>query len=190
MENNLRPVAALYVRADSIYKKKCIECYDIERDARIYAGPYPVIAHPPCRAWGHLKGLAKPRPGEKDLALLAVQQVFEYGGVLEHPSGSSLFKEPRLLSTLGPDTFFMSVNQHWWGHKAEKRTLLYISGITPKQMPAVSLSLDAITHVVVSSRFKSGRRKSLPELSKAARERTPDRFAEWLIQVALLCRKK
>lgn len=42
MGNELRPVAALYVRKDSIYKALVVECYDIERDARSYRGCYPV----------------------------------------------------------------------------------------------------------------------------------------------------
>lgn len=187
IQGELRPVAALYVREDSIYKKLCLECYDIHRDARIYPGPLPVVAHPPCRAWGHLKGLAKPRPDEKQLAITAVGQVLQYGGVLEHPSGSSLFKERCILDALGPKTFIMSVNQHWWGHRAQKRTWLFISGVGQKEMPAVSLKFDAVTHVVTSSR-RTGR-KSLPELSKKAREQTPVLFAEWLIQVAMLCKK-
>jgi len=43
-------VAVLFARADSIYKSlpDC-DVYDIERDARTYDGPWPVVAHPPCR---------------------------------------------------------------------------------------------------------------------------------------------
>ncbi|MWL55341.1 hypothetical protein GQL84_23735, partial [Escherichia coli] len=60
------------------------ECdvFDIERDARTFAGGMPVVAHPPCRAWGRLRKFAKPRPDEKALALFAVAQVRAFGGVL------------------------------------------------------------------------------------------------------------
>lgn len=62
-------VAALYVRRDSPYKAlPDVECYDVDRDARSYAGPWPVVAHPPCRAWGRLRHMAKPRVDERDLA--------------------------------------------------------------------------------------------------------------------------
>ena len=48
-------VAALFVRADSIYKlMPGVDAWDIERDARAWPGGSPVVAHPPCRAWGAL----------------------------------------------------------------------------------------------------------------------------------------
>ena len=37
---------------------------------------YPVICHPPCRAWGRLSHMANPRPDEKDLAWFALSQWF------------------------------------------------------------------------------------------------------------------
>ena len=84
-------MAALFVRADSIYKTlPGVDAYDIERDARTYDGPWPVVAHPPCRAWGRLRTFAKPRPDERNLARLAVALVREFGGVLEHPENSTL----------------------------------------------------------------------------------------------------
>lgn len=59
----MNPVAALFVRSDSVYKKmEGVECFDMERDARTYDGPWPVVAHPPCRAWGNFAMFAKPRP--------------------------------------------------------------------------------------------------------------------------------
>ena len=37
----MRPVAALFVRADSVYKTlPGVDCWDIERDAMLYRGPY------------------------------------------------------------------------------------------------------------------------------------------------------
>ena len=52
------PVAAMFVRADSVYKTiPGVDCWDIDRDARLWPGGCPVVAHPPCRAWGRLRHL-------------------------------------------------------------------------------------------------------------------------------------
>ena len=69
-------VAILFAREDSVYKTlpEC-EVYDMDRDARTYDGPWPVVAHPPCRAWGRLRTFANPRPDERNLARLAVTLV-------------------------------------------------------------------------------------------------------------------
>lgn len=90
----MRQVAALFVRADSIYKDMPgVDAWDAERDARTWPGGCPVVAHPPCRAWGRLRQFAKPRADEKELALFALQQIRKFGGVLEHPAESSLWNE-------------------------------------------------------------------------------------------------
>ncbi len=62
-------VAVLYARADSNYRAldRC-DVWDAERDARRWPGGVPVVAHPPCRAWGRLRAFAKPREDEKALA--------------------------------------------------------------------------------------------------------------------------
>jgi len=61
-------VAVLFARKDSIYKQMPdVDVYDIDRDARTWPGGCAVVAHPPCRGWGGLSHMAKPRHGEKDL---------------------------------------------------------------------------------------------------------------------------
>ena len=122
-------VAVLFARADSVYKAlPNVEVYDMERDARTYDGPHPVVAHPPCRAWGRLRTFAKPRPDERNLARLAVALVREFGGVLEHPAGSTLWKAQGLPAPGagfdGAGGWTLAAPQHWWGHKAEKATWL------------------------------------------------------------------
>jgi hypothetical protein len=59
-------VSALFVRKDSIYKELGVDCWDAERNALNWPGGNPLIAHPPCRAWGQLSHWAKPLPGEKE----------------------------------------------------------------------------------------------------------------------------
>ena len=90
-------IAILFARDDSRYKDfNVYDVYDIHRDARTFCKKMPVIAHPPCRAWGMLSHMANPREGEKQLAYLALAQVRLNGGILEHPAGSRLWKEAPL----------------------------------------------------------------------------------------------
>jgi hypothetical protein len=51
-------VAALYVDPRGPYASMPgVDPWDVERDARTYAGPYPVVAHPPCGSWGRFRNL-------------------------------------------------------------------------------------------------------------------------------------
>lgn len=133
----MREVAALFVRADSIYKTMPqVDAWDIDRDARAFDGGMPVVAHPPCRAWGRLRRFASPRPDERNLARLAVALVRECGGVLEHPAGSLLWPAQSLPPPgAGADAFggwTLAAPQMWWGHRAEKATWFYIVGCPPE----------------------------------------------------------
>lgn len=189
-------IAALFVRADSHYKTiPGVDCWDMERDARLFQGGSPVIAHPPCRAWGQLSHIAKPRHDEKDLAYFAVKKVRECGGVLEHPAKSKLWAAAGLPSPGHRDEFggwTICVSQFWWGHKAEKKTLLYIVGIEPAELPDIPFVMGEAPCVVASSgRRKDGRRlKRRPEISKKEREATPPAFAAFLIEIANKCARK
>ena len=67
-------VAALYVQTNgAYYGLPDVDPWDEARDARTYAGPYPVVAHPPCALWvnfAHLNfkryGGAHNKPGNDD----------------------------------------------------------------------------------------------------------------------------
>ena len=46
-------IAALFVDANGIYSgRPDVDAWDVSRDARLYAGPWPIVAHPPCERWG------------------------------------------------------------------------------------------------------------------------------------------
>lgn len=184
-------VAALFCRADSIYKQiEGVEVYDEARDARTYDGPWPVVAHPPCRAWGNFAMFAKPAPHERNLARLAVGLVREFGGVLEHPFGSKLWHAQSLPEVGKRDAWggwTLVIDQHWWGHRAQKRTKLYIVGVEPSKIPAPPLKLGKAEFVVGDvGRASTG--DDRPEISKAEREHTPPLLAQWLVDLARMAR--
>lgn len=185
-------VAVLFARADSVYKAlPDVEVYDAERDARTYDGPHSVVAHPPCRAWASLRNHSKPRPDERNLARLAVALVREFGGVLEHPYKSTLWKAQQLPAVGHCDSyggFTLVIDQNWWGHRAQKRTRLYVVGCKPSQAPAMPMVLGEATHTVG---LWSGRDKATcrPSIAKHEYEHTPLKLAEWLVDLARRCQR-
>lgn len=182
-------VAALFVRHDSIYKQlPGVSAYDLERNALTWSGGCPVIAHPPCRSWSRLRAFAKPAPGERWLAHWSVIQVRRWGGVLEHPAGSLLWNAAKLPAPGTVDAFggwSMCVDQSWWGHRAAKRTLLYIVGCPPAQIPDYSPNFIPPPRVVAWSRSSRSLRRT--HIHKHEREHTPVAFAQWLIALAQRC---
>lgn len=60
-------VTVLFARQDSIYKTMpYVDVYDIQRDAMTFDGATPIVAPtPPCRAWGQLSHMAKPRVADE-----------------------------------------------------------------------------------------------------------------------------
>lgn len=180
-------VSVLYARADSYYKTlpEC-DVWDKDRNAMLFDGDLPVVAHPPCRAWGRLRKFATPEPGERNTARLAVALIRKNGGVLEHPAGSGLWVDQGLPIPGTRDQYggwTLPVVQMWWGHKAEKKTWLYIVGCAPRDIPTIPMRLGEATHVI-QSRKRSDYR---PHVSKAEREHTPPEFAKWLVYLAARC---
>lgn len=194
-------VSVLFAREDSIYKTM-LECdvWDIKRDALNFTGSLPVVAHPPCRAWGRLRHFAKPREGEKELALWAVDVVRRNGGVLEHPASSRLWAEkPLPLPGEGQEEYggwTLLVKQWWWGHKAEKPTLLYIVGCEPNELPEIPYRVGKSECVIRldkrradGTHIRKGDKDYRPALGPRDREATPVDFATWLVELAVRCRK-
>jgi len=183
------PVSVLFARQDSIYKSlPACDVYDKTRDAKTFVAGTPVIAHPPCRAWAKLAHFANPEPGEKELALWAVEKVRANGGVLEHPEMSRLWKAiPLPKPGARPDKwggYTIAVDQRWWGHRANKMTWLYIVGTPQEEIPAHLVRYDPRTHCIKAHNKTTSRNAHKKRLPTSEREHTPVAFAEWLLQIA------
>ena len=182
-------VSALFVRKDSVYKKLGVDSWDKERNALEWPGGNPIIAHPPCRAWGQLSHMANPEPGEKELAFFSIDMIRKFGGVLEHPRASKLWPDHLPLPGEVDDYggYSICVDQFWWGHKAKKNTLLYIVGCSKSRLPSIPMSFDAVEYTVSSKIKKKSGRRIKKEIPKSDREKTPIDLAKWLIDVAQKC---
>ena len=184
------PVSVLFARRDSVYKSlpDC-DVWDADRNALLWPGGSPVVAHPPCRAWASLRHCAKPAPGEKDFARISVRLIRQFGGVLEHPHRSLLWADQALPEPGQRDQwggFTLVVDQRWWGHRAQKRTRLYVVGCEPTEIPPMPIVLGDATHTVG---LWSGRNRKTcrPSIGKREFEATPEAFAQWLVDLAKRC---
>jgi len=179
--SGFRTVAALYVDPRGPYPAMPgVDCWDETRDARLYDGPHPIVAHPPCGPWSRLRYFCRHQLPE--LGIRAVEQVRQWGGVLEHPQASRLFAHCDLPVPGGfPDAiggWSAELDQVSWGHRARKRTWLYVVGVRPSDVAI--LRGGTPTHCVNSRK----RNTPLKELSAQGRRRTPPAFAEFLVGIA------
>lgn len=94
-----------------------VELWGVGRDARTYDGPWPIIAHPPCGPWGCLKWRSKE---SMDCGILAIELVHRWGGVIEQPANSRLFRDHGR-----PGSIIERIAQRDFGHMAQKLTDLY-----------------------------------------------------------------
>lgn len=142
-------IAALFVESDGVYARlPDVDVWGVERDARNYRGPWPVVAHPPCAPWSQLASVNAARwgspigrdNGEFAAALAAVRR---YGGILEHPAYSLAWAHyglPRPIRHCWTTDLFLEygmtteVSQCAYGHPARKRTWLYAVGIDPVEL--------------------------------------------------------
>jgi hypothetical protein len=187
-------IAALYVHKKGPYvNRPDVDAWDIDRDARKYNGPYPVVAHPPCGHWGTYHHLCH---DDGHTGPIAVDQVRRWGGVLEQPKRSKLWVATGLIHPTNYDSAFclkdqyggytIEVNQYDWEHRALKPTWLYIVGCDRKQLPERP---EPRPRERLSERNKYGKLKSVCELlSKNQRAISPPTFAEWLIEIAERCK--
>lgn len=187
-------VAALYVQSNGCYSGLSnIDMWDEVRDARLYGGPLPVVAHPPCARWCQLAGLVEAKYGYKKGAdqgcfESALGSVREWGGVLEHPAYSLAFERFGLpipirggwTQGLFCDGWTTELSQSAYGHRARKRTWLYYVGEAPPSLdwgePAASAWFSWGDH---------DRYKKVERMGKVERNATPIAFRDLLISMAI-----
>lgn len=207
-----RIVAALFVQPQGCYfGQPAVEPWDFSRDARTYAGPHPVVAHPPCERWGRYWSggpSAKVRRVKGDdngcfsAALAAVRL---WGGVLEHPEASAAWRHFALISPPRDGGWVAAgdgvgwtccVEQGHYGHRARKATWLYAAGAT--QLPSLrwgrspaGLKLDDGCHNTIERRRRirlgtlSGPYQPVEGLTrKVWRSATPVPFRDLLLSIA------
>jgi hypothetical protein len=86
--------------------------------------------------------------------------------------------------------FSICVDQFLFGHKARKKTLLYICGCSQDDLQLIPLRFDAVEYTVASKIKKKSGRRVKQEITKAEREHTPVDLAKWLIKVASNCEQR
>lgn len=210
----MRTVAALYVAKGGCYfGLDGVDPWDEARDARRYAGPHPVVAHPPCQRWGKMwfgQPLAVKRTGERKAKgadggcfAAALAAVRRWGGVLEHPEGSHawahfwLNEPPRHGGWVAADFvggWTCCVEQGRYGHYARKATWLYAVGcdLPSLQWGKSEPRLDP----AVIERMGLARAKRLGEVGargggtdSAPRIGTPAPFRDLLLSIARSARQ-
>lgn len=197
-----KEVAALYVIDGGVYFGLAgVDPWPEERDARLYEGPWPVVAHPPCERWGrYWSGGPSSQTryklgddgGKFESALAAVRT---WGGVLEHPRDSQAYRAYGLAAPpyeggwvpagdgLG---WTCAVDQGFYGHLAQKPTWLYVVGVRSNRLP--DLLWGPSDEVVKQRLEKLGRvirrRGMCEQLSRRQRSSTPVQFRDLLLRMA------
>jgi len=197
-------VAALYViKNGPYYGISDVDPWDEDRDARLYAGPHPVVAHPPCARWGRYWfggpscKVRKKKGDDGGCFESALASVRTCGGVLEHPAASSAWKHFRIahpyriggwIPADGYGGWTCCVDQGHYGHRAQKATWLYAVGI--EDLPELIWG-KSNNNVRLDDGFRSTeeRRRATrtgrcQRLSARQRKETPDEFKEILLNMA------
>jgi len=197
-------IAALYVEKGGCYAGlPNIDLWCEARDARLYAGPHPVVAHPPCSRWCRLAGLVEARWGHKrgedgGCFHSALESVRKWGGVLEHPAYTDAFAA---FGVPSPETglpgwqrtldggWITYVEQHAYGHPAKKATWLYAFGLDDPPPLRWTFVRDNESTALVSwcgNHVKSG--ETRPRVGKKVASATPIAFRDVLLDIARRCR--
>lgn len=198
-------VAALFVQTNGCYfGLPNVDPWDRQRDARSYAGPHPVVAHPPCERWGRYwsggpSAKVRRELGDDDGCFAAaLAAIRKFGGVLEHPEGSHAWRAFELNTPPYHSGWVVAdweggwtccVEQGAYGHRARKATWLYAKGVALPSLrwgsaPGDFVRLDEGFHSV-EERKRAIKTGVCQRLSKNQRAATPTEFRDLLISISL-----
>ncbi len=202
-------VAALYVQTGGCYFNLAgVDPWDEAKDARLYSGPHPIVAHPPCQRWGKMwagspyviakTGVRKVKGDDAGCFAAALEAVRTFGGVLEHPWGSHAWSHFGLNIPSRTGGWIVAdfyggwtccVEQGRYGHYARKPTLLYAIGC---QLPELEWGIGE--HRIPQwaiEKYGEKRARRIGELSfkgggtnSEHRIGTPEQFREVLLGMA------
>jgi hypothetical protein len=198
-------IAALYVASGGCYfGLPDVDPWDESRDARTYAGPHPVVAHPPCQRWGKYWHGSTRKPHQYKLGddggcfAAALAAVRRFGGVIEHPQDShawnhfGLLAPPRAGGWISCDAHggaTCRVEQGFYGHLANKPTWLYACHT---QLPALRWGKGPQRlHPVAVERYGYEKARRIGMMAMVGgkektriREATPPEFRDLLLAIA------
>ena len=190
-------IAALFVQKNGAYfGLPDVDPWDESRDARKYAGPWPVVAHPPCSRWCRLAGLVEARWGHKkgddggcfESALASVRR---WGGVLEHPAYSDAFRAFG-LPIPKPGGWQKGIDGGWvayveqgrYGHVAKKATWLYAYRCCLPALDSRDLRESASRALVSFCGNHTNVFDKRPRVGKARASATTPEFKQILLEMA------
>jgi hypothetical protein len=211
-------VSALFVETQGVYSKlDGVDPWDEARDARKYAGPYPVVAHPPCQRWGRFWHGSTRKPHQFKLGddggcfEAALHAVLQYGGVLEHPAHSKAWDVFKLRKPVagagwqrsdmghpGSGYWVCYVEQGHYGHASRKPTWLLAAGQRPGSMPELNWTKceqRLPSWMIERYGYEKARRIGVVAMiggkhKTAIRNATPQPFADLLVSMARLAQKE
>lgn len=198
-------IAALFVETNGCYfGLPNVDPWDETRDARTYDGPYPVIAHPPCKRWGRYWHGSTRKPhqyrkgADQGCFATALTAVRNFGGVLEHPKDSLAWEwfglqRPSVEGRwIAADVFCgwtCCVEQGRYGHFANKPTWLYATGFRPPDLRWGKGAQRIHPIALAKHGYEKARRIGVMAMvggkdKERIRDATPTEFRDLLISIA------
>jgi hypothetical protein len=187
-------VAALYAQTGGCYfGLPDVDPWDQQRDARLYDGPHPVVAHPPCARWCQLAPVNQARYGhavgdDGGCFAAALAAVRRFGGVLEHPALSLAWRAFLLArpakagwrrSPCGG--YVAHVEQRNYGHPARKATWLYAFGTN---LPSLKWGRGPAPEAWISADRPRSELSHVRQLGKREASATSPEFRDLLLSIA------